>query len=346
MTTPVKASATQAPAQVGGQKVNDAKAAILINSARKDLGYHEGPNNSNKFTKAPNAPWCAGFVSAKLKEAGVAGIKGSDGCAELANQFKAAGKYTDSSKPPQPGDVIFFGNPPHHTGIVQKVDLASGRVYTIEGNSSDAVSQCSYSLKDGGISGYGKTFAPGTVRDDLGFNVSEANAQKAGGAPRNPAAARANPSQATETGRDGGVYGRYNYLLALLEAILNSDTEAITALMKELFPNATPEQIDGAMNALKNDPELMAQMLANPEPMMNALLADSSPAGIDAVKRSPPKPAPGTAEDNAQLAKDILRSTELNPAGERLREQTLALANKPKSQGWVPKTSGFAPTEK
>lgn len=76
------------------------------------------------------------------------------GCTSSCRYFRNAGQFYKS---PKPGDQIFFGNSlsdVYHTGIVEKVD--SRKVYTIEGNSSDRVERCSYSLTNGKIVGYGR----------------------------------------------------------------------------------------------------------------------------------------------------------------------------------------------
>lgn len=68
-------------------------------------------------------------------------------------------KWKSSSYTPNAGDIIFFdwyqnGNP-DHVGIVEKVE--KGKIYTIEGNSSDEVKAKSYSLDYKSIFGYGIT---------------------------------------------------------------------------------------------------------------------------------------------------------------------------------------------
>jgi CHAP domain len=55
-----------------------------------------------------------------------------------------------SSAKPQPGDLIVWDE---HIGIVQSVD-SNGSIHTIEGNSSDKVSQRTYGADGGGARGY------------------------------------------------------------------------------------------------------------------------------------------------------------------------------------------------
>lgn len=82
---------------------------------------------------------------------------------DSATYFKNRGQYHKSN--PQRGDQIFFRNSQRicHTGIVTKV--SGGRVYTIEGNTSNgtevvanggAVCEKSYLLTNSKIDGYGR----------------------------------------------------------------------------------------------------------------------------------------------------------------------------------------------
>lgn len=59
---------------------------------------------------------------------------------------------------PKVGDQIFFGTMTNvtHTGLVIKVDNKNKKVYTIEGNKSNAVKECAYKITDNNIVGYGR----------------------------------------------------------------------------------------------------------------------------------------------------------------------------------------------
>ena len=63
----------------------------------------------------------------------------------------------DASYVPAPGDLIFFDwghdGSINHVGIVTSV--SDGKVYTIEGNSTDMVRRNDYSLNSSSIYGYG-----------------------------------------------------------------------------------------------------------------------------------------------------------------------------------------------
>jgi len=116
--------------------------------------------------------WCAIFVSVifylagkkslnAAKEALCGGIFAR--CATGVERFKKANRFFIT---PEVGDVIFFideNGRVSHTGIVVKVD--TGRVYTMEGNTSSdsgvvrnggAVNDKSYLLNNNRIYGYGR----------------------------------------------------------------------------------------------------------------------------------------------------------------------------------------------
>lgn len=79
------------------------------------------------------------------------------GCTYSAGYFRRNGAFINrGSGTPKPGDQIFFGTPgkEYHTGIVVKV--ADGKVYTVEGNSGEKVSEHCYYLNDSSIAGYGR----------------------------------------------------------------------------------------------------------------------------------------------------------------------------------------------
>ena len=169
------------------------KAAEVINVAKAEEGYVEKKSNaklddktanagSNNFTKYARdylkwtgvnnqgQPWCGmfllwifvmafGLAVAKTLLCGIATAY----TPTFAQQFKNAGRW--HKKDPKPGDVIFFKNATRicHVGLVERV--ANGKVYTIEGNTSNAnavvpnggmVCRKSYSLNNTRIAGYGR----------------------------------------------------------------------------------------------------------------------------------------------------------------------------------------------
>lgn len=132
-------------------------AARIVAEARKHLGYHEGPNNDNKFSSyfnVPNVPWCAYFVSYVHTMAGVPLNFGN--CDTLMEYLIGRNRF-DMDKP-GPGRIVIFDlsgshSDSEHVGIVESV--ANGVVTTIEGNSSDGVNRRTYPIGDYRIIGYG-----------------------------------------------------------------------------------------------------------------------------------------------------------------------------------------------
>lgn len=144
---------------------------VLINIAKAEVGYHEGPNNQNKYgdelhkiqpsNMDKNAAWCDAFVDWCILQ--MCRVFGYDDvmarkvlCGDFddytyfsINHYKKAKRWTTK---PGVGYQIFFGGA-GHTGIVYKVDAS--KVYTIEGNKGDEVRYCSYSINDSSILGYG-----------------------------------------------------------------------------------------------------------------------------------------------------------------------------------------------
>ena len=111
--------------------------------------------------------WCACFVSWCANECGYldAGVMPKTAsCLTGSDWFKERGQWQDNSYEPRPGDIIYFdwdnkgssgpqNGVPDHVGIVERVE--NGRVYTIEGNSSDQCRQRSYPVGYYEIYGYG-----------------------------------------------------------------------------------------------------------------------------------------------------------------------------------------------
>lgn len=107
--------------------------------ARRNLGFIEGPgNNENPYAPfvghAQGQPWCASFVAAVFKRAGVPLPSSSAYTPTMANGFKREGRWHSVG---QPGDLAFFSWPGMgriaHVGIVEK-RLGNGRYQVIEGN--------------------------------------------------------------------------------------------------------------------------------------------------------------------------------------------------------------------
>jgi cell wall-associated NlpC family hydrolase len=130
------------PSNTSG-KVHD-----ILASARKNLGYHEGPGNRNKF--GPAAPWCSSFATAMWRKAGVhIPLLPFTGDVYTWGQrhHLAYGKHDLHQA--RPGDVLLFGTGPSyggskHIGIVESVH--GDHVTMIEGNSSDSVRRVTHPL--------------------------------------------------------------------------------------------------------------------------------------------------------------------------------------------------------
>ena len=140
----------------------------LANLALSQLGNEGG----EKFWKwaglDTRCEWCALFVSWCADQTGLMAsgqIPYFSFVSDGVDWFKTHDKWLDGSevnssnydKVVYPGMIIFFdwepdGNP-NHVGIVTKVE--NGYIYTVEGNSSDAVRERSYSANSNQIFGFG-----------------------------------------------------------------------------------------------------------------------------------------------------------------------------------------------
>ena len=154
----------------------------VIEIAKNEVGYHETGTNITKYTayfegtdfyngskgngKTWGCEWCDCFNDycfcnaygmETTKKMLYQGSKSCGaGCKFSADYFRKNGKFVKRGEAePQEGWQIFFGSYGNesHTGLVEKVE--NGRVYTIEGNSNDAVRANNYSLNYTRISGYG-----------------------------------------------------------------------------------------------------------------------------------------------------------------------------------------------
>lgn len=152
-----------------------------VSVALSQIGYHEASSTSGlggttagsgnyteynmafgKVSGTYSYAWCAAFVSWCLMQSGAresaAGLFAS--CTLWVDALREQGQYRTRSSgyTPKAGDLIFFrsagvSRASDHVGLVRYVK--GGRVYTVEGNSSDAVSLRSYALGDTYIVGYG-----------------------------------------------------------------------------------------------------------------------------------------------------------------------------------------------
>lgn len=123
-------------------KATQGTADALLEVAARNLGFVEGPkNNENPFAAVAGhanfQPWCASFVAACCRRAGVKIPNESAYTPTMANGFKQQGRYFKTH--PQRGDIVFFFWPNMgriaHVGIVESVE-PDGSIRTIEGNTN------------------------------------------------------------------------------------------------------------------------------------------------------------------------------------------------------------------
>ncbi len=159
----------------------------IVEVAKTQIGYTEGSNNDTKYNRwlgsIPGYPsngygyaWCQSFVSWCAGQAGVptSEILRKPGTVTVKQSFidngtYHKGPYEGGSYTPKKGDIIYFyssaTDSKHHVGIVS--DCVNGTVYTIEGNKSNMVKECHYSVTYSAIRGYGVPNYSGTVVESL-----------------------------------------------------------------------------------------------------------------------------------------------------------------------------------
>ncbi|MFF3672383.1 peptidoglycan DD-metalloendopeptidase family protein [Streptomyces sp. NPDC002120] len=111
-------------------------AASMINLARTQIGYREGPrDNENKFSKetpslgwSDQQPWCQTFVSwLAWKTNNKDVIPTTASCLTCTNYFKSRGQFHYQG--PKPGDLVMYGaNGGTHVDMVTEVSGAKIRV--------------------------------------------------------------------------------------------------------------------------------------------------------------------------------------------------------------------------
>lgn len=142
----------------------------LIDLARSQVGYKEGPNNYNKYADDPkitrlygwnvqNQPWCCTFVNWCFLNAFGYDIGsrltygGTAACSSSAQLYRNHGAYGTT---PEVGAQAFFyvSGGINHTGIV--VDVSGMNFTTVEGNYSDRVAVVQHSVTAADFAGFGK----------------------------------------------------------------------------------------------------------------------------------------------------------------------------------------------
>ena len=137
---------------------------LIVEVAKSQIGNVGGETYWSWYGFTERVEWCACFVSWCADRCGYIDsgvIPKFSGCINGVDWFKSRGQWIGNSLEPIPGMIIFFdwddedgqdGNA-DHVGIVEKVE--NGRVYTIEGNTSDSCRQRSYPVGSYQILGYG-----------------------------------------------------------------------------------------------------------------------------------------------------------------------------------------------
>lgn len=120
-----------------------AGARAMISTAKKYVGYKEGEDNENRFSRAMGRPaeeWCADFVSAVADESGNGDLfPDTASCSNAKDWFERRGRLSDY---PAIGAQVFYGDSSarygsggSHTEVVYAYD--ADYIYTVGGNTSD-----------------------------------------------------------------------------------------------------------------------------------------------------------------------------------------------------------------
>ena len=132
----------------------------IVSVALTQLGNQGGQKFWSWYGFDSHVAWCACFASwcgdqAGLIESGK--MPKFSLCDDGIAWFQSKGKWKSRGYSPAPGTLIFFDwngdGTSDHVGIVEKTEGST--VYTVEGNSSNAVNQRSYDINNGTIIGYG-----------------------------------------------------------------------------------------------------------------------------------------------------------------------------------------------
>lgn len=132
----------------------------LVNIAKSQLGNEGGEKFWSWYGFTSREEWCACFVSWCADQAGLiqsGAVSKFSLCTDGKNWFQNQGKWQGAGSMPSPGAIVFFDwehdGTCDHVGIVERCDGTT--VYTIEGNSGDAVKERSYAISSNSIMGYG-----------------------------------------------------------------------------------------------------------------------------------------------------------------------------------------------
>ena len=135
----------------------------IVSVAMGQIGNSGGQKFWSWYGFDSRVEWCACFVSWCADQSGLiasGNVPKFSLCRDGVSWFQGKNKWQSGGTTPTAGMIIFFdwdhdGNS-DHVGIVEKCE--GGRVYTVEGNSSDQVRQRNYAVDYGAIMGYGRSW--------------------------------------------------------------------------------------------------------------------------------------------------------------------------------------------
>ena len=132
----------------------------MVTIAKSQLGNEGGQKFWSWYGFDSREEWCACFVSWCADQAGLiqrGAVPKFSLCTDGKNWFQNQGRWQGAGSMPSPGAIIFFDwdhdGTCDHVGIVERCDGTT--VYTVEGNSGDAVRERSYAIRSDSIMGYG-----------------------------------------------------------------------------------------------------------------------------------------------------------------------------------------------
>lgn len=144
-----------------GAPVGSGAGLRALSFAQQEVGVTEQPPGSNNSPRiaeyrastagAGIGPWCGYFVSWAAKAAGAPLGEAGQGFGAVSSAWEWAKRTGRTVQTPQAGDLIVWNGT--HIGIVESVD-ADGKVHTIEGNSSNAVTRRTHDKTGDGATGY------------------------------------------------------------------------------------------------------------------------------------------------------------------------------------------------
>ena len=132
----------------------------IVSVAMGQIGNNGGQKFWSWYGFDSRVEWCACFVSWCADQSGLiesGNVPKFSLCSSGVTWFQGKNKWQSGGTTPSAGMIIFFDwdhdGTSDHVGIVEKCE--GGRVYTIEGNSSDQVRQRNYAVDYSSIMGYG-----------------------------------------------------------------------------------------------------------------------------------------------------------------------------------------------